>query len=148
MREYGRDFQKDAEINKKALDEECVLQPLMYSFYAEANALARNKLDVAKNNLDATEARRALYYRRNPPTDIKVTEAVMESLVADDREVQDAKDALSKAQAEVNLLYATMATMDQRRASVDNLVKLQLSKYYGTGEVDTSRDRLKNGTEE
>ena len=127
MRQFG-DVTKDSTIDRNDLVGECEVQPLRYGFWA-------SQLAVAKANLDAVTAERSLFYRRNPPQDIKATEAVYADLVTTDRAVLDARDNLIKAQEAVNTLYSATSTMEQCKASVDNLVKLQGMRFYGEKET-------------
>lgn len=136
------DLAKDRIVNKERLDEENVLQPQRLGHYADQYAQAKTELDRAKANYDATCASRFLYYRRNPPTDIKCTDPVYEALVKGDREVQDARGVLDRAQEAVNVCYAALSSVQDMRNSIDNLIKLRLSRFYGEQEYDASRDRL------
>lgn len=143
MKTFGN-FTDDVKIDKMKLADECELQPVKYGYYAQQYAEAKNVLETAKQNLDATFASRSLFYRRNPPLDIKPTEAVYDALLGADREVQDAKEVVSKAQGVVNLLYASVSSIEQCKGMIDNLVKLQGMNYYGTtgGTYDDAAKRL------
>lgn len=145
MKNFGIDFEEDVAINKMALDVECESQAAVYYYYAGALAEAKAEQDTAKDDLTATQARRDLFYRMNPPDGLKATEAVFTSLVADDREVQAAQDTLRVATAKVGALYATVNAMEQRKDMLGNLVKMSISQYYASGEVpDDTRSRLNN----
>lgn len=143
MKNFGLDFAEDSVIDKMKLDVECEVLPAKYYFYASALAEAKAEQDTAKDNLTATQARRDLFYRMNPPDGLKATEAVFTSLVDDDREVQAAQDALRVATAKVGALYASVNTMELQKDMLGALVKLSISQYYASGEVsDESRSRL------
>jgi len=141
IKEFGN-LSEDREIDKLRLDEENAIQPSKYGYYLDALAQAKTELDRAKQNYEATVSARSLYYRRNPPTDIKATEAVYTDLVNTDTQVLEAKDALIRAQEAVNVLYASVASIEDVRKSIDNLVKLQLSSYYNSQGMDNARDKL------
>ena len=144
MKDFGVDFKADSEIDKNRLEEESVLQPQLYGFYAMQLAEARNELDVAKSNLEATIARRSAYYYNNPVDGIKTTADGMKVMVGNDTEIQEAQDVIDKKQAVVNVLYAQVNTLEQRKSCLDNLVKLSLARYYNESETDTSgQTRLK-----
>ena len=120
--------------------------PAKYRFYSDALAGARNELELAKDNLDATEARRELYWRRNPPDDLKVTESVITALVNDDGEVQKAKEMVRAAQETVTTLYSATNSLDKVGTAIDNLTKLAIAKYYQTtGEVKDTVGESKFG---
>lgn len=146
MRTFG-DINIDAQIDRNDLVNECEVQPLRYGFWSTQLADAKTTLERAKANLDAKIAERSLFYRRNPPGDIKPTEAVYDALLATDREVQEARDVYISAQEAVNTLYSAVAVMDQCKTSVDNLVKLQGMKFYGEkgSSYDDSITRMKGG---
>ena len=144
MKDFGVDFKADSEIDKNLLEDESVTQPCMYGFYAMQLAEARNELDVAKSNLEATIARRSAYYYNNPVDGIKTTADGMKVMVGNDTEIQEAQDVVDKKQAVVNVLYAQVNTLEQRKSCLDNLVKLSLARYYNESETDTSgQTRLK-----
>ena len=144
MKDFGVDFKADSEIDKNRLEDESVTQPCMYGFYAMQLAEARNELDVAKSNLEATIARRSAYYYNNPVDGIKTTADGMKVMVGNDTEIQEAQDVVDKKQAVVNVLYAQVNTLEQRKSCLDNLVKLSLARYYNESETDTSgQTRLK-----
>lgn len=138
-KQFGVDIKEDVKIDKMHLDVENEWYPAKYQFYSDALAKAKTELDEAKDNLEATEARRELFWRRNPPDDIKITDATIKALIGDDTEVNDAKEAVRVAQETVNTLYSAVNSMDKVGTSIDNLVKLSMSKYYqpSSGAVDT-----------
>ena len=145
MKDFGVDFKADSEIDKSNLQDECQLQVVMYGFYAMQLADAKNELDVAKTNLEATIARRSAYYYNNPVDGIKTTADGMKVMVGNDTEIQEAQDVVDKKQAAVNVLYAQVNTVEQRKGCLDNLVKLSLARYYNESETDTSgQTRLKD----
>lgn len=145
MKDFGVDFKADSEIDKNHLEDECQLQCQMYGFYAMQLADAKNELDVAKTNLEATIARRSAYYYNNPVDGIKTTADGMKVMVGNDTEIQEAQDVVDKKQAVGNVLYAQVNTVEQRKGCLDNLVKLSLARYYNESETDTSgQTRLKD----
>ena len=145
MKDFGVDFKADSEIDKNHLEDESVMQPQLYGFYAMQLADAKNELDVAKTNLEATIARRSAYYYNNPVDGIKTTADGMKVMVGNDTEIQEVQDVVDKKQAAVNVLYAQVNTVEQRKSCLDNLVKLSLARYYNESETDTSgQTRLKD----
>jgi len=145
MKDFGVDFKADSEIDKNHLEDECQLRPMMYGFYAMQLAEAKNELDVAKSNLDATIARRSAAYYKEPVPGIKTTGDGIKVMVDNDTEVQEAKDVVDKKQAAVGVLYAQVNTVEMTKGCLDNLVKLSLARYYNESETDTSgQTRLKD----
>jgi len=141
LKTFG-DLEEDRKIDKGRLDEENAIQPMRYGFYADQYAQAKTELERAKNNLEATIAKQSLFYRRNPPTDLKTTEAVFDALINADREVCDAKEAVTVSQEAVNTLYAAVSSIQDVRSSIDNLVKLSVNKFYGEQDRDITREKL------
>ena len=146
MKDFGVDFKADSEIDKNHLEDESVMQPQLYGFYAMQLADAKNELDVAKTNLEATIARRSAYYYNNPVDGIKTTADGMKVMVGNDTEIQEVQDVVDKKQAAVNVLYAQVNTLEQRKSCLDNLVKLSLARYYNESETDTSGQTLLKDT--
>lgn len=141
------DLEEDRKFSKFKVAEANEVQAQKYGFWADQYAEARNELERCKANYDATVANRSLFYRRNPPTDIKVTEAVMEALVTADREVMDARDAVVKAQESVNTLYAAVSSIQDVRSSIDAQVKLAGQQFYGEQTGDITREKLNRNKE-
>ena len=146
VKQFGIDIAEDVKIDKMHLELENEWYPAKYQFYSDALAGARNELELAKDNLDATEARKELYWRRNPPDDLKVTVSVITALVNDDGEVQKAKELVRVAQETVNTLYSATNSLDKVGTAIDNLTKLAIAKYYQTtGEVKDTVGESKYG---
>jgi hypothetical protein len=144
MKEIGVDYEEDLTIDKMHLETENVEQASKYGWYSAQLSGAREELEIAENNLVATIARKDLYYRNNVPDGLKPTEGVYKSLVEDDREVQDMKDAVRVCNKTVNTLFGATKALEQRKGSLDNLTKLYLGKYYGetSGSDVSDRDRF------
>lgn len=127
----GKDFNADVAINRFKLEEENELQPSLHNFYASQQIEAKASYTVAKDLLEVTEARRELYYRKNPPNDLKITEAVITALVIDDTEVQNAKEALRVAEKTLNTLDIAVGIIaSTRRSALGNLTDLYTKEYY------------------
>ena len=132
MKTYGEDFQKDLSIDKMRLDDECEVQSSMYYHWAKELAAAKEEQNTAEDTLKALIAQKSLFYRRNPPTDIKTTEAVYEALIADDRDVLVAREDVTRTTHAVDTIWAMINALDNRKGMLDNLVKLQISAYYNS----------------
>jgi hypothetical protein len=142
------DLAEDRKFDKRKVAEANEVQPQKYGFWADQYALAKSELERVKVNYDVTVAERSLYYRRNPPTDIKVTEAVMEALVTVDAMVIKARDALVIAQEAVNTLYAAVSSIQDVRSSIDGQIKIQGQQFYGEQDRgDITRDKLNRNKE-
>ena len=136
------DLAEDRKFNKLKVEEANEIQSQKYGFWADQYAQAKTELDRAKANYDAKVAERSLYYRRNPPTDIKATEAVFTDLVSADAEVMAAREAVIIATEAVSTLYAAVSSIQDVRSSIDNQVKLNINRFYGEQDRDITRDKL------
>jgi hypothetical protein len=141
--EFGLDVKKDIAVDKTKLDEMSEVQSSKYYFYACELTEVKNELEIKENNLKAKLATRELFYRRNPPIDLKITEGVITALVNADTEVLDARDEVRVAKEKVSAMYDIVNALDVAQKSTDNLVKLHINKYYNTTENTSGmRDRL------
>jgi len=151
---YGEDCAADIRINRFKLDEECESHASAYYYYAEQYAEARKERDAAKDKLDLVLGQRETHIRRNPPDDMKVTEAVVTALLAQDTDVLAAREALRIAQGKVDVLYAATSAFEHRRSQLDNLVYIWSKEYYSNGgnnqraDSDSLRSKLNKGKEE
>lgn len=143
MVEFGLDVKRDIAVDKTKLDEMSEVQSSKYYFYACQLSEVKNELEGKENDLKAVLATRELFYRRNPPIDLKITEGVVTALVNADKEVLDARDAVRVAKEKVSAMYDIVNALDVAQKSTDNLVKLHINKYYNTTENTSGmRDRL------
>jgi len=143
LRTFG-DLTADIQIDQSNLEEENAVQPSLYEFYSTPLVSARTELDRAKANYDATKAQIELAIRRQPPEGLKITESVIEALVVDNREVQEARDNVLVKQEAVNVLYNAVEAVLQKKGSIDNLVKLYAKDYYGKTQNE-QRDEWSKG---
>ncbi len=130
MRTFGDDFKQDVEIDRFKLDEENEIQPPMYAYYASQLSELKSEKDSLADKVQVLFAQKDLYYRRNPPEDLKITENVVKSLVDSDSDIISAKEELRRVEAKLGIMYAAINSFDQRKSALDNLTKLQLQQYY------------------
>lgn len=142
------DIKEDKQIDPDALDVAWVEQSDLYYKYSDALNDAMQwkndcKLEVErkKEELETVKARLDIDIRKNPDGyDLpKVTEQVVNSAIALDgdyekslEELFSAKEELNKAQDAVNRLYSCVATMEQRKTSLEQLVRLLNQQYFST----------------
>jgi len=132
----GRDFTDDIRINRFKLDEENEIQSSLHSYYGSQQVEAEKEWKEAKDNLDLVYAQRDIHYRKNPPDDIKVTEATAKSLVEADAEVQKAKEKLRVAEHALNTLNMGLKSIDMKRSALNNLTELFTKDYYNGSRQD------------
>ena len=132
MRTFGTNLREDCKIDKFNLDEEDAIQSEMYAFWTEGLPAARLEKDRAADRLRQITSQRTLFYKRNPPQDLvgKVTDKLLVDLVNMDTEVLEATEVLRQKEFALNTCYNAMATLEQRRDAIANLVKLHINKYF------------------
>lgn len=139
---------KDISINKFKLHEECEKNPSLFGFFGEELAKARIFRDKATNNVKYTMAHAELFYRQNPPKDIKITEQSVSCLVEVDSEVIKAKGAEHEAKEKVYHLEAVMNALEARKYDLKNLTHLWIAGYYAipgmTSEDENAMELRKN----
>lgn len=137
MKTFGDDFKQDVAIDRFKLEEECETQPSIYGYYASQFAEAKSDAERAKSRYDLVLAEKDLSIRRNPPMDVKLTEASISALVTESSDVQLAKEAVLVANAKVNNLEAAIFALNQKKSQLDNLVQLWIKDYYNKKQVTT-----------
>lgn len=127
------DFEKDVSINKYRLDEECLSHASIYARYAEAQAEAKTKVSLAKDNLELVKAERGVEIREELANgEKKVTEALIAASVLKDEVVLAATNKLRKAEDVYAKLSVSVSAFEHRKSELDNLVKLYCAGYYST----------------
>jgi hypothetical protein len=119
-------------IDEYRLDEEWVGQPRMYFEWARKHAAAVLRLDKAKSNLELTKADVDASVRATPSAYgiTKITEKGVEAAVVATKDHQDAVNEVSQAKHDAAVVKAAVEALDQRKAALENLVRLHGQSYY------------------
>ena len=138
------DHKRDVGINEDALDREWVRQPQLAMQYAEAAVKAQAEMDGAKERLELVKADLDKRMRQLlTGGDKKPTETVIASAVLLHDECKEASANYLEAKRVFGILRAAAdAICDQRKAALENLVKL-----FGMGYFSTPTARSKDGEE-
>jgi hypothetical protein len=138
-------YEKDVSIDPQALDVEWVGQAALFMRYSEKLARARDAFDRAKELLDVTRAELAMDIRKNPAAYgiEKTTEGALNEVITATLGIgktstirgtqsvyQEANDAYIEIKLQVELLTAVVKAMDQRKAALENLVRLHGQNYF------------------
>ena len=125
-----RKFSDDVKINKYKLEDECERHASMYFYWAEKLANAKTELDSRKDFLSLLSAEKDVAIRKEWDADKqgKMTEAGVKALV--EQETQTAQSKIRDAAAEVNTLSAAVASLEHRKAELNNLVTLLVNGFY------------------
>ena len=120
------------EPDKNNLDEEWVKQPKLFTDWAIEAAAARLDYDEAKADVDVVRADISLDVRTNPEKyDIeKITEKAIDAAIVLDAAYVKAMHKLRKAKHRFEVASALVSGLEQRKSSLENLVKLRLANYF------------------
>ena len=136
------DFEKDLRIDEDALDIEFLNQPNLYFKYSREQARAKAELERIKQSYEIARADLASSIRRNPDdygllkaTNDAVEEVILKILGSNrgkdlGKNFRDAKEALLQTQENYDLINASLRAIEQRKSSLENLVKLMLGNYF------------------
>lgn len=148
------------DIDQYKLDFECVRQPRLYRQQADLLADAELAYDEAKAAVDVAEAeikyamaRAEQRIRKDPDlrggdTGKNPTEALIASYVITEHGVEATKEKMyetirnrDKAKNVMNHLKAVVKALEQRKDSIENLVKLFLNNYYAEPRTPKGLDK-------
>lgn len=118
------DYEKDLEVNKDKLDEECANQPNLYMAYAKAAAEAKKEFDFAWERVKITKAQLI--------KEAKGTAQEKEAYYRDHPDHQKAKKNKDEAEYRYNILNGAVFAFSQRKAMLEMMVKLWAGEYFST----------------
>ena len=126
------ELKKQLEIDKYSLDDEWVEQPSRYFYWAEKYASAVRDRDLKMKELEVMKAEVDRDIMANPDKYVlpKVTEGAVSALLSLDESIKKLELELIDLKREVNILSAAKDAFDQRRAALENEVRLWTALYY------------------
>ena len=119
------EFKKDCKIDKTSLDEECVKQSYLYAKWSERLAKAQAALDSVELELTQFKAKAYLKGKKE-----KRTEKVIDSMYRISTPYSMLNKKKIYLQKKVNLLQSAVYGMMNRKAMINNLVRLHTSDYF------------------
>lgn len=127
-----RDWKADVSINPNSLDIEWCKQASTFCEYGMEQAQARRTDDQLKEALEVVAAKLDQKIRRNPASYgmEKLTEAGVKAAVLLDPEYAEAVRKFQDAQFELEVMGVAVRGMDQKKAALENLVRLQGQSYF------------------
>lgn len=141
------------DIDKYALDRECVIQPKLIMTWSLKVADLKADLERAKYNKDRSESEVDFSIRSNPESYgiIKITEGSVKAAVIGTVEYRDAHEKVIQAKHALDKAQAVLDSIHQRKTSIENLVQLHLSGYYAEpkmpkGHEEEARNHQKQQT--
>lgn len=125
-------FQEDLDIDPVALDIEWLNQPQRFMKYSQEMAELKKELDLLKQKLKVLESKLILRANENGKVlfDAKPTVAMVDSWVKTQEEHIDLTEQIIEKEYELNLLSNAVTAFNQRKSSLENLVKLFLADYF------------------
>ena len=136
MKKYDFDFERDLEIDKYKLEEECLSHSTLFFRYAEASVEAKSEVSRCDDLLKLVYAEENIRIRADYNANgVKFTEALITSELEKSAKVKEAKEKLRVAQDVYGKLQVAVQAMDTRRSELDNLVKLYCAGYFSNTTV-------------
>lgn len=123
---------EDASLGNVLLNDAVIEQSALAAYYGERFAKSLRQYGMMKMNVDAVEAKVDAELRdRFVEEGKKVTEKAIETAIADDPRVKEARKALIVADEIKNMLFSAMDAMRQRRDSLEMLGRIQNDEHRG-----------------
>ncbi len=137
-------FEKNLEIDKFALDDELLLQAILYLKWSEAKAQAEMERDKSKEQLDLVKAKLDISIRKNPGIFglEKITEGAISNIILVQDEYQQAEIAYLEYRYSHNVISGALEALNHKKSALENLVKLFLNNYWADGRMDKEAEKL------
>lgn len=139
------DYNKEIKIDEDALDLEWLDQPDKMLAIATKTAEARLEMDKASDNVDLVRSELDKELRENPEKyDLeKTTDTVVKEAIVRQPEYQEARKEFLKARFNYEVYKGASTAFEQRKSSLENLVKLHGQSYFAGPQVprDLSQKR-------
>ena len=126
------DYEQDLTIDESALDVEWLQQARLMMQYGRYCSECKLEMDKAKEHLEVTKAELDKDIRANPDSfDLtKITEGVVSNTIILQPEHQEALDAYLNAKYEFDMALNAVRAIDQKKAALENLVRLHGQQYF------------------
>jgi len=143
LKGYLSEFRGQLSIDPDNLEQECVMQPLLFCQIGELAAEARADAKKAKEHVEYVKARLKGEMRTNPKTYglDKVTDKAIEAAVQAHPDTQEAIRDYIESNRAADALSILQTSADQRRAMLKNLVELLVHNFYNSGDVSSVKGR-------
>lgn len=140
------DYQSDIQIDKYKLHIECEKHSAIFLDYCKKLVEAKEKRDSEKIKLSVMQGDKELFYRKNPPENLKITDSVIKALLSGDKELIAQSKKVIQCETQVQLLDVAIRSFEHRKAMLNNLVQLWTTGYYAKPDT-TGNARNKNNNE-
>lgn len=126
------DYERDIVIDETALDVEWLEQPVIMRRYGQYQAETRQAMSLAKERLEYIKAKLDREIRSDPDSYglVKATEGAISGTITLHDDYQDAMKDFLDAQYENDVAVAAVKAFEQRKTSLENLVRLHGQQYF------------------
>lgn len=127
------------DIDENDLDREWCKQPRLYHTYAVELAYSRKALDEAEAQFKAIKATLDGLIRADPDSfnlEEKPKEAAVAAAIILQDDYINAQKKVIDTQYKVNLLFGMIGALDNKKAALENLVRLHGQDYFSTPRSD------------
>ena len=129
---FERDFDKDLEISRTTLNDDCITQPSLFAWYAILSEQAKDERDRAKENISVTEAELDMQIRKEmEDAGEKVTEGKVEKAIKRHEGYREAVEIYLSAAHVYGVLYAAQSAVSHRKEMLITLVANMRNEFYG-----------------
>jgi hypothetical protein len=125
-------YKEDLTIDKFALDEEWIKQPIVFINWAEEHANAQADRDRKKEQMDLVKAELDNEIRTSPEKFglVKITEGAIANLILTNGTVRDANDRYLEAVKKAKVLDVAREAFEHKKKALENLTQLFLTGYF------------------
>jgi hypothetical protein len=150
-------YEDELRINADALDIEWLEHPERFAKYSRLAAIAERKAKRASERVKSFRSELILKANLNPEetlgVGIKATDAKIEAYYRNHKEYKLLKEELHEAEYELSILQGAVSAFHQRKASLENLVRLIGLNYNAVPTEPRNlaivmRERLHEGSSE
>lgn len=137
------EFRDYLKINKTALDDEIIQQPMLYFKISEAYVQAIAERDTLKERLATVDAELDGKIRKQFE-DQKITEAMVKNQVQTNKQHKAAQDAYMAAKMEADTIAALKEAFAQRSYMIRDMVQLHVTGYFDAAAIqqDAKTDQM------
>jgi len=126
------DYIYDMKIEPDELDLEWLDQPKLMVKYSAKLAEAKERRDLMKEEVDLIKAELDRDIREDPEKFElqKITETAVMNCILTQDDYKDAQEQLRRANYDVNVLQGVVSAVEQRKAALENMVRLLGQNYF------------------
>lgn len=132
-------------IDSLQLEKEWMNQPGLYMYWAEKAAAAREKMELARFDLDRATAEISSRIRKNPEKYdlVKATESAITNQVLLDKTIEAKTKKYIKAKTENDILSKFVVALDQRKKALENLCFLTNQSFFAQPQDEPPKRRMR-----